>query len=63
MSRKAMKPPIGTHTPQAMLLAAGVSFTKVLFTSQFLYVVYSFSFNLCACVCTCVLFDKLDKLT
>jgi hypothetical protein len=31
MSRKAMKSPIGTHTPQKMLLAAGVSLTKVVF--------------------------------
>jgi hypothetical protein len=34
MSRKAMKSPIGTHTPQQMLLAGGVSVTKFVYLSS-----------------------------
>jgi hypothetical protein len=61
MSRKAMKSPIGTHTPQKMLLAAGVSLTKVVFilvSPRSIVLLLKFVVLLCVCV----LFDELDKI-
>jgi hypothetical protein len=57
MSRKAMKSPIGAHTPQAMLLAAGVSLTKVVFISVSPSNVFLLlKSEVCVCVCVFLCF-------
>jgi type IV secretory pathway VirB3-like protein len=57
-----MKSPIGTHTPQKMLLAAGVSLTKVVFilvSPRSIFLLLKFVMFLCVCVC---FFYELDKI-
>lgn len=63
MSRKAMKSPVGTHTPQQMLLSAGVSVTEVVFISVSPILVFVLFKYMCVRVCLAnILMDSLKLL-